>query len=334
PGPRNWWCNANNKGITSADGVNSYTNLWSLYLPYNQISSLDADQFQGLTNLEVLSLSFNQISSLGADQFQDLTNLQTLYIRGNQLSSLDANQFQGLTNLQTLLFGYNEISSLAANQFQDLTDLQVLNFDQNQISSLAANQFQGLTDLHILFLWSNQIASLDLTGFEATTLTDFSVSNNPVTKVVLADATVSQITFDTLMIGNKVYTSHIGIAELTGIASVDFTAADLTGVDRFDTMFAMADLETLILTDALFSEAIVTGGYAEVWDLISALELKRLDALTVDRQLYTAMQTNLDAWDAGANNVLTVVPEPSTLLLLTVASLALFLCRRKTASGK
>ena len=63
-------------------------------------------------------------------------------------------------------------------------------------------------------------------------------------EVILADATLSQTTFDTLMYGHEDRTDAIGIAELAGIASVDFTAADMAGIDQFDEMFSMADLET------------------------------------------------------------------------------------------
>ena len=358
PGPENWMCSAHHKGITNLDGISGYTNLRGLFLFHNQISSLDANQFQGLPNLQSLVLAYNQISSLKANQFQGLTNLRQLHLDGNsisspnasqfqglpnlqilslshnQISSLDADQFQGLTNLQELYLNNNRISSLDANLFQGLTNLKRLYLDDNQISSFNANSLRDLTDLQLLGLSSNKMSSLDLTGFEATALTSFLIDSNPIMEVILADTTLSQATLDTLMRGHDESDFTIGIAELAGITSVDFTSADMAAVDQFDEMFAMADLETLILTNAVFSDAIIADDYKEVWDLISALEGNQLDALTVNEQLYAAMQTNLDAWDAGANNVLTVVPEPSTLLLLTVASLALFLCRRKTASGK
>ncbi len=300
-----WMCDATNEGITSLDGINGYTNLIELWLGGNQISSLAANQFQGLSRLGHLELNNNQISSLAANQFQGLTNLSILHLFDNQISSLNTNPFQGLANLEYLWL------------------------NDNQISSLDANQFQGLTNLDVLALYGNQISSLDLTGLEATRLSGFYIAGNPITEVILADTTLSQTTFDALMIADRTFTARIGIAELAGIASADFTAADMVGVDQFDEMFGMADLQTLILTDALFSEAIVADGYAEVWDLITALDANRLDALTVNRQLYTAMQTNLDTWDAGPGNVLTVVPEPSTLALLAIASLALLLWRRR-----
>jgi len=185
--------------------------------------------------------------------------------------------------------------------------------------------------LQKLLLSGNQISSFDLTGFEATALTMFAMNDNSTTEVILADAILSQVTFDTLMIGSRDYPSfYPGMAEVPNIARVDFTGADMSGVDQLDEMFAMEDLETLILTDVVFSDAIVAGSHAETWDLICALEAQKLDALTVNQQLYAAMQTNLDTWDAGPNNVLTVIPEPCTLVLLALGGCALLLRRGRT----
>jgi hypothetical protein len=66
--------------------------------------------------------------------------------------------------------------------------------------------------------------------------------------------------------------------------------------------------------------------------LICALDSKRLDALTVDWSLYHAMKTNLDAWDAGAGNVLTVVPEPSMMAFFFLGGLVLMLQRGSVAA--
>ncbi|KKK88892.1 hypothetical protein LCGC14_2738590, partial [marine sediment metagenome] len=208
PGPENWMCSAHHKGITNLDGISGYTNLRGLFLFHNSISSPNASQFQGLPNLQILSLSHNQISSLDADQFQGLTNLQELYLNNNRISSLDANLFQGLTNLKRLYLDDNQISSFNANSLRDLTDLQLL----------------GLS--------SNKMSSLDLTGFEATALTSFLIDSNPIMEVILADTTLSQATLDTLMRGHDESDFTIGIAELAGITSVDFTSADMAAVDQ------------------------------------------------------------------------------------------------------
>jgi len=312
----------------SANQFQYQPNLQHLGLDVNQISSLDPKAFEGLSDLTILYLSYNQIPSLCADQFQGLGNLEELNLQLSQISSIDANAFQGLGNVWVLSLRYNQLSSLSANQFQGLTNLLYLDLAGNPISSLSPNAFKGLGNLLDLSLESTQISLLDLTGFEATALTRFDIEGNPVTEVILADATLSQVTFNAVMKGHETNSFFVGIAEVAGIASVDFIGADMSGVDQLDAMFAMGDVETLILTDVVFSNAIITAGYTEVWDLISALEAQQLDALTVNEQLYAAMQTNLDAWDAGADNVLTVVPEPATLALLALGGLALI--RRKS----
>ena len=316
-----------------SDQFQGLTSLRQLELLGNQIPSLSANQFQGLTNLQKLSLYDNHISSLSANQFQGLTGLESLSLWRNQIPSLSANQFHDLTNLWASSSRLKtEISTLSANQFQGLSRLEVLGLGYNQISSLCPGQFRGLTEIWRLDLEYNQITSLDLTGLETTELRMFSIRGNPITRVVLADATLTQTPFNALMVGHAVTSGVDGCTEIRGIASMDFTGADMTGVEQFDEMFAMADLEELVLTEVVFSDAIVADGYAEAWDLISALEANKLDSLTVDWSLYNAMKTNLDAWDAEAGNVLTVVPEPSMMTFLLLGGLMLMLrCGRVAA---
>ena len=53
----------------------------------------------GLTNLQSLHLSDNQITSIESGAFDGLDNLQSLGLSGNQLTSLESGDFAGLTNL-------------------------------------------------------------------------------------------------------------------------------------------------------------------------------------------------------------------------------------------
>ena len=114
PGPTDWECDASNKGITTAEGANSYINLLELNLWGNQIPSLSVDHFQGLTNLQTLRVGDNQITSLSANQFQALTSLQRLFISHNQIPSVDVQAFQGLSDLTMLYLGNNQLSSLSS----------------------------------------------------------------------------------------------------------------------------------------------------------------------------------------------------------------------------
>ncbi|MBN2022885.1 MAG: PEP-CTERM sorting domain-containing protein [Pirellulales bacterium] len=313
PGPVGWECNATGKGITSADGVSSFTHLRTLELGFNGITSLAAGQFLGLVNLDTLNLEFNEISSVAPYAFEGLTNLTKLRLVSHGISSVDADVFQGLSRLEHLNMALAFASTTGRNRM-----------------TLDPGVFRGLPSLKTLDLFDSCIYSLDLTGFNASALAGFDIAWNPVEEVVLTEAILSQNTFDTLMNGSSSWHDDTpGIASRDGVALADFRRADMSGVNQLDTMFFMHDLETLILTDVIFSDSIIAEGYAEVWDLISALDAKKLDALTVNQELYAAMRTDLDAWDAGPGNVLTVVPEPSALALLACVGLALVLRRRR-----
>ncbi len=48
-----------------------------------------------------------------------------------------------------------------------------------------------------------------------------------------------------------------------------------------------------------------------------------LDYLTIDLYVYDKNQAAFDSWDAIEGNVLTVVPEPSSMLLLCLGAFAL-----------
>ncbi|MEH1885247.1 COR domain-containing protein, partial [Nostoc sp.] len=149
------------------------TNLQTLYLSFNQLSSLPPE-FGQLTNLQTLYLSFNQLSSL-PPEFGQLTNLQTLELSRNQLSSLPP-EFGQLTNLQSLYLGSNQLSSLPP-EFGQLTNLQTLYLNSNQLSSLPP-EFGQLTNLQTLDLNSNKLSSLPLEIGQLTNLQTLDLNRN------------------------------------------------------------------------------------------------------------------------------------------------------------
>ena len=53
-----------------------------------------------LTNLQTLGLSYNELTTIEADAFKGLINLQWLYLNDNKLTTIEADPFKGLTNLQ------------------------------------------------------------------------------------------------------------------------------------------------------------------------------------------------------------------------------------------
>ena len=78
------------------------------------LNTVPANAFSQVTNLTSLSLNRNSISSIHEDAFDDLTALEHLQLRGNTLTTLDADIFDGLTALDFLDIDSNSLTTLDA----------------------------------------------------------------------------------------------------------------------------------------------------------------------------------------------------------------------------
>ncbi len=289
--------------ISDISAVSGLTNLIDLGLHKNRISDISA--VSGLTNLTDLGLSQNQISDISA--VSGLTNLYYLDLVINQISDISA--VSGLTNLTDLGLSQNQISNISA--VSGLTNLTYLQLSNNQISDISA--VSGLTNLTELGLFNNQVETLDLSNSDLSSLQRFNIGGNPLTSVLLTDATLSQDTFNTLMDGGG---GGTGIAELGGVLSLDMSGVDFTDISDLSKMYTMDDLETLLLAGATNLDG------SQVVPL--TVELDSLDWLDVTGlwgSFDTAARSSLNAWDAVAGNTL-VVPEPGGIALLLCGLLA------------
>ena len=88
------------------------SDITSLFLNGQGITTLQAGDFEDLTSLTELRLYDNQLTTLPADLFDGLGALTTLYLNGNQLSSLPDGLFDGLSSLATLYLYGNSVDPL------------------------------------------------------------------------------------------------------------------------------------------------------------------------------------------------------------------------------
>ena len=140
--------------ITSLD-VSGGSNLGlggNWFSLHGDITELKLGDFDGLSNLTTLNLMGNQLSSLPAGLFDKLHNLTTLSLISNELSSLPDDIFDNLTNLETLNLSGNELSSLPAGLFDNLTNLTFLNLLDNPLRPLPEGYFDNLPNLETLHL--------------------------------------------------------------------------------------------------------------------------------------------------------------------------------------
>ena len=122
---------------------------------HGNMTALKSGDFDGLSNLTSLNLNGNELSSLPSGIFDNLTELTSLNLLKNKLSSLTTGIFDRLTELDTLNLSGNELSSLPAGLFDKLTNLTNLNLLDNPLRSLPDGYFDKLTKLTTLFLPPN-----------------------------------------------------------------------------------------------------------------------------------------------------------------------------------
>ena len=115
--------------ITTASGAGSCSLVTSLHLSDvtsldlsgQSISSLSADDFDGLIRLRELDLSDNSLTSLPAGIFDELFLLRTLRLDDNALTTLPSGIFDQLFLLEELTLSGNADLSLPADLFGDFS---------------------------------------------------------------------------------------------------------------------------------------------------------------------------------------------------------------------
>ncbi len=140
-----------------AEPFSTFSNLESLYLDSNQITTVQTNAFLGLNKLESLHLYNNQITTIEPNAFQELNKLKTLHLEDNQITTVQTNAFQGLNNLEELYLDENKITTIQTNAFRGLNNLAWLYLKKNKITTIQSNAFQGLNKLVRLRLENNPL---------------------------------------------------------------------------------------------------------------------------------------------------------------------------------
>ena len=234
----------------------------------------------------------------------DMETLGWLDAHDSNISNIEGLEYA--TNLTTLSLHENQIVDIfPLAGLSDLTDLQLGN---NHISNISAAA--GLTHLLGLGLINNQIETMNLGSANLPSLDTFDIAGNPLANVLLADAALSQTSFNTLMDGGHL--TYTGIAELPGVLNLDMSGVDFAGIPDLSTMYSADDLEQLSLAGATN-----LGGTQVVPLTVELDSLNWLDVTGPWDSFDAGTQSSLNAWDAVEGNTL-VFSEPSTLVSIDI----------------
>jgi Leucine-rich repeat (LRR) protein len=242
-------------GITSLTGLESATNLKSLYVEENSISNLAP--LKNLTQMEELRASSNQIQDVSA--LSSMTALKVLHLRVNQIA--DISPLAGLVTLRDLEFYRNQIQDVSA--LRNMTGLTVLELSNNQVADISP--LAGLTNLHWLWLDGNRILEDVSVLRNMTALTDLRLNANQITDISPL-ASLTRVTFLTLSIN-----SIQDISILRNMTTLTYLDLAFNQVDDISPLAGLTNLTNLLLQSNKIQDVLA------LRDMTALTELKLQD---------------------------------------------------------
>ena len=119
------------------------------------------------SNLATLRIQGDQISSLTAGVFNQLTSLRTLSLIGNQLTTFPENLLDSSPSLRVLQLDDNQLAMLPEDLFEDSTDLHTILMVNNPIGNVDPSYFQGLSKMYTLHFGTRKPTSGELAKYRA-----------------------------------------------------------------------------------------------------------------------------------------------------------------------
>ncbi|KAL1514147.1 hypothetical protein ABEB36_003454 [Hypothenemus hampei] len=168
--------------------------LRKLNLDYNNIESLESNNFIQLTALERLSLHRNNIANVDKKAFAGMQNLQILDLSKNSISYLHNQQFSDNQKLRILNLKKNGLTYLPREVFAE-SQLEFLDISYNSLSVVPRESLSdvGLTLRH-LSLESNVLEHIDVTSFpDIPFMNHLDMSKNKLT--ILPDNVFTQLSY-------------------------------------------------------------------------------------------------------------------------------------------
>lgn len=214
----------NNISFTDTTGLESFSNLTTLYISSTTLTSLDLtplsqlQYFNSYDNLLLVSINFNSLikdiainnnNSLISIDLTGLVALTSFLANNNdQLSTIN---FSGNINLGQIVCKNNQqLSSLDVSGLENLTGLDCSN---NQLSSLS---FVNCPLLHFINCKNNNLTSLNFTGLN--NINNFDCSNNMISEIFFTNVVQFNICF---FVNNDLVNIDFSKAKLTGPTYID-----------------------------------------------------------------------------------------------------------------
>lgn len=196
-------------GLTSLVGIEYFSNLETIDVSLNKLTTLDLSHSPKLTGIHV---NGNNLQKLG---LSGLSALQTLDCSANKLNSIDVSESP---ELKQLICSNNNLGTLNLKNNKALTDLQCSS------NNLTALDLRNNTALEVLYCRKNSLISLNVTGLPA--LKELDCSNTGITALNLYKNTL----LENLYCSSNNLTS-LGLTANTALLTLDCSKNALTVLD-------------------------------------------------------------------------------------------------------
>ncbi|XP_069480693.1 immunoglobulin superfamily containing leucine-rich repeat protein 2-like [Ambystoma mexicanum] len=132
------------------------------------------------SNVTTLSLSANKITTLKKDYFVEVTQVTSLWLAHNEISLVAKGTLAILVQLKNLDISHNQIVDFPWGDLASLTALQLLKMNNNRMTNLPWDAFQNLKDLRSLRINNNNFATIAEGTFDALrAMSHLQIYNNP-----------------------------------------------------------------------------------------------------------------------------------------------------------
>ncbi|NXL80931.1 ISLR2 protein, partial [Leptocoma aspasia] len=132
------------------------------------------------SNVTTLSLSANKISSLPRGAFAEVTQVSSLWLAHNEIAAIEPGALAVLAQLKNLDISHNQIVEFPWRDLRNLSALQLLKMNNKRMALVPPDAFRTLKDLRSLRINNNRFATLAEGIFDSLgSLSHLQIYNNP-----------------------------------------------------------------------------------------------------------------------------------------------------------
>ncbi|NXI86381.1 ISLR2 protein, partial [Rhipidura dahli] len=132
------------------------------------------------SNVTTLSLSANKISSLPRGAFAEVTQVSSLWLAHNEIATIEPGALAVLVQLKNLDISHNHIVQFPWQDLRNLSALQLLKMNNNRMALVPRGAFRTLKDLRSLRINNNLFSTLPEGVFDSlSSLSHLQIYNNP-----------------------------------------------------------------------------------------------------------------------------------------------------------